>query len=263
MIQLSVFKFKKQSALILFILLNLPVVQAQENYEVQIYSSPTMPKKTTIFELHSNISPIGPKNESNFSHPVHETLEVTTGLFDNFELGFYMFTRINNGTYNYMGSHIRPRITIPTSWNWFMGASLSIEGGFVKSEITNVYDADYEIRPIFDKTIGNNYFSVNPTIDGSFKTKEVGFSPNVKYSYAVNPKYSLGIEYYGVTGNPFRWDSYDIQTHQFYLVTDLYLNPNYEFQFGVGHGSTLSSDVWNVKLILGQRVSWKTKKAKK
>ncbi len=245
------------------ILLNVLSIKAQENYEVQVYTSPTLAKNTTIFELHSNISPSGPKNETDFSNPLHETMEITTGIADNFELGFYLFSRINNGTYNYMGSHIRPRITIPTAWKWFMGASLSVEGGFVKNEITNIYDADYEIRPIFDKTIGKNYISVNPTIDGSFKTSEVSFSPNVKYSYTVNPKYSLGIEYYGNTGNPFRWDSYDIQTHQFYLVTDLYLHPDYEFQFGVGHGTTLSSDVWNVKLIIGQRVNWKKTKAKK
>ena len=246
-----------------YILLNILSVKAQETYEVQVYTSPTMAKNTTIFEIHSNISPTGPKNETNFTHPLQETLEITTGIANNFELGFYMFTRINSGTYNYMGSHIRPRITVPTSWNWFMGASLSVEGGFVKNEITNIYDADYEIRPIFDKTIGKNYLSLNPTFDGSFKTKEVAFSPNIKYSYSANTKYSLGIEYYGNTGNPFRWDSYDIQTHQLYLVTDLYLDTKHEIEFGIGHGTTLSSDVWNIKLILGQRVNWKNKKIKK
>lgn len=259
----SIFFFKQLSFLLFVILLNFQKAQAQENYEVQVYTSPTLAKNTTIFELHSNFSPKGPKNETDFTHPIHNTLEITTGLADNFELGFYMFTRINNGTYNYIGSHIRPRITVPTSWNWFMGASLSVEGGFVKNEITNEYDADFEIRPIFDKTIGKNYLSVNPTLDGSFKTNEVSFSPNVKYAYAVNPKYSLGIEYYGVTGNPFKWDSYDVQTHQFYFVTDLFFNPKYEVVFGIGHGTTLSSDVWNIKLILGQRVSWKNKKATK
>ena len=251
---------KKQSILFAFILLISNTINAQETYEVQVYSSPTTAKKTTIFELHSNSSPTGPKNETDFTHPLQETLEITTGITNNFELGFYLFNRINNGNFNYMGSHIRPRITVPTSWKWLMGASLSVEGGFVKNAISNNYDADYEIRPIFDKTIGKNYLSVNPTIDGSFKTKEVSFSPNIKYSYTVSPKYSLGIEYYGVTGNPFRWDSYDIQTHQFYLVTDLYLDTKHEIEFGIGRGTTLSSDVWNIKLILGQRINWSKNK---
>jgi len=160
-----------------------------------------------------------------------------------------------------LGRHISPKITVPTSWNWYFGTSLSVEGGIVKNSTNDNYDADYEIRPIFDKTIGKNYISLNPTLDGSFKTHETSFSPNIKYSYTVNPKYSLGLEYYGSTGNPFKWDKYDIQTHQFYIVTDLYLDNKHEFEFGIGRGTTLSSDVWNIKLILGQRVSWiKTKK---
>jgi hypothetical protein len=232
-------------------------LRAQETYEVQVYSSPTTPKNSTIFELHSNISPNGPNNETNFSHPLHETLEITTGISDNFEIGFYLFDRVNDGKYNYMGSHIRPRFTVPTSWNWYFGTSISIESGFVKDPLTNEFDSDFEFRPIFDKTIGKNYFSLNPTIDGSFKTHETTFSPNVKYSYNVNPKYSLGLEYYGSTGNPLKWDNYNLQSHLFYLVTDLYLDPKYEFQFGVGHGTTESSDQWNVKLIVGNRVSWK------
>ncbi len=250
----------KKNILLLFLLFAIHNLKAQETYEVQVYSSPTTLKNTTIFELHSNISPTGPKNETNFNHPIHETMEITTGITDNFELGFYLFDRINEGTINYMGSHIRPRITVPTSWNWYFGTSLSLEGGFIKNPITNVYDADYEIRPIFDKTIGKNYFSLNPTLDGSFNTNEVSFSPNIKYAYGVNAKYSLGLEYYGSTGNPFKWDKYDVQTHQFYLVTDLYLDKKHEFEFGIGHGTTISSDVWNVKLILGQRVSWKKNK---
>jgi hypothetical protein len=254
---------KKQNFLLSLFLIVSSTLQAQETYEVQVYSSPTMAKNTTIFELHSNISPTGPRNQTDFTHPVHETLEITTGITPNFELGFYLFNRINNGTFNYSGSHIRPRITVPASWKWFMGTSLSVEGGYVKDVATNNYDADYEIRPIFDKTVGKNYLSINPTIDGSFKTKEVSFSPNIKYSYLVNPKYSLGIEYYGSTGNPFRWDNYELQTHQFYLVTDLYLDIKHEIEFGVGRGTTMSSDVWNIKLILGQRVNWIKNKTKK
>jgi hypothetical protein len=235
-------------------------ITAQETYEVQVYGSPTLAKNTTIFELHSNISPSGPKNNDAFTHPLHETLEITTGITDNFELGFYLFNRYDQDCFTYNGSHIRPRIKVPTSWGWKLGVSLSVEGGFIKNPFTNKYDNDYEIRPIFDKTIGKHYISLNPTIDGSITTKETSFSPNIKYSYSVSSKYALGLEYYGNTGNPFRWDTYDIQTHQFYLVTDVYFDKAHEFELGIGRGTTMSSDVWNIKLILGQKVSWHKQK---
>lgn len=248
--------FKTSLILIALLTISTTALFAQETYEIEVYSSPTTPKNTSIIELHSNTSPNGPKNETNFTHPLHETIEVTTGITDNFEVGVYFFNRMSNGAFNYMGSHIRPRVTIPKSWNWFMGASISVESGFIKDPFTNEFQLDYEIRPILDKTFGKNYISINPTLDGVLKTKEISFSPNVKYAYEINPKYALGVEYYGVTGNPFHWENLDIQTHQFFIVTYLTLNKKHEIEFGIGRGTTLSSDVWNIKLILGQRINW-------
>ena len=245
-----------QLQLLLVFLSLFVTAKAQEAYEIQVYGSSTMPVHTTIFELHSNISPTGPHNKNDFTHPVHETLEITTGITNNFELGFYFFNRINNGGYQYIGSHIRPRIKVPDAWKWNVGASLSLELGFVKDPVTEQTDWDYEIRPIIDKTIGKNYISLNPAFEGVISSQEFSFSPNIKYSYLVHPKCALGIEYYGSFGKPFNWNKYAVQTHQLYAVADLFLHPKYEVIAGIGRGITASSDVWNIRLILGQRVSW-------
>ena len=238
-------------------------LKAQECYEIQVYASEITEKNTGMIELHSNISPKGPNNVSDFSHPVHETVEFTAGVANNFEIGFYLFNRINNGKSEYIGSHIRPRITAPESWGLKWGASLSFEAGFVKDPASDKTSWDYEIRPIIDRTIGKNYLSINPTFDGVFNTSEFSFSPNIKYTYKLHKLYSIGVEYYGVLGKPFSWDKKEIQTHQLYLVTDLELSPDYEINFGIGHGITQSSDQWNIKLILGRRVEFKSKKKQK
>ena len=233
---------------------------AQESYEVQVYASPTLPVRTTILELHSNFSPAGPSAAIHFSHPVHETLEITTGITPQFELGFYIFNRIGDGAFNYTGSHIRPRVTIPESWHWSFGASLSVEAGFIKDPVLHTTEWDYEIRPIFDKTFGKHYFSFNPAFDGSFTTHEFSFEPNFKYAWTVKPKYAIGLEYYGSVGDPLHLDPGHLQTHQLYLVTDLFLHPDYECSFGAGFGMTASSDKLNLKLIVGRRINWKKKK---
>lgn len=241
-------------ALILFSTARL---SAQEAYEIQVYGSATMAPRTTIFELHSNISPYGPRSEkTGYSHPDHETLEITTGVTNNFEIGVYLFNRVNAGKFEYIGSHIRPRVKAPDEWKWTWGASLSGEFGFVKDPATQQTTWDYEIRPIVDRTIGKNYISINPSFEGAVATQEFAFAPNIKYSYLVSPKCALGVEYYGSFGKPFRWDAYDIQTHQFYAVSDLFLDPRYEVIFGLGRGITASSDRWNIRLILGRRVHW-------
>ena len=237
-------------------------IHAQENYEIQVYASEITPTHTTMIELHSNASPKGPDNDLNYSHPLHETVEITNGIARNFEIGFYFFNRINNGSFQYSGSHIRPRITVPESWGWKLGASLSTEAGFIKDPATNSTQWDYEIRPIIDQNIGNHYYSINPAIDGNFTTKEISFSPNIKYSYKLNKVVALGIEYYGVFGSPFNQAKNNEQTHQFHAVTDLDIIKDYEFNFGIGHGITPGSDQWNIKLILGKKIAWKKSKTK-
>ena len=66
-------------------------VFGQDAGEIQVYGSATTPKYTTIIELHSNYTITGPKANQNY-HPFLQTIEVTTGISENFEFGFYIFT---------------------------------------------------------------------------------------------------------------------------------------------------------------------------
>ncbi|HEX5973150.1 MAG TPA: hypothetical protein VFY85_14550, partial [Gemmatimonadaceae bacterium] len=57
--------------------------RAQENYEIQVYGSETMPVGTTMFELHSNYALEG-RREAEAGvlpthHALHETVEITHG----------------------------------------------------------------------------------------------------------------------------------------------------------------------------------------
>jgi len=221
-------------------------VNAQDAGEIQVYGSATTQKYTTMIELHSNYTFEGPRSNTNY-HPFLQTLEVTTGLSKDAELGFYVFTYNLDGKLQYTGSHIRPRIKAPDSWNWPVGASLSTEIGFDKDPFTNDLDWGAEIRPIFDKTMGDHYLAFNPSLGVSFTNKETLFEPNFKYAYASSPKANIGFEYYGNTGKLFSPYKLPNQEHQLYLVLDLFLHPLYEFNFGIGKGLTESSNKVNDK----------------
>ena len=231
---------------------------AQDAGEIQVYGSATTPKYTTIIELHSNYTFKGPKFNEKY-HPLLETIEITTGLSKDFELGFYIFTYNNNGKLQYTGSHIRPRVKAPDSWNWPIGVSLSTEIGFDKDPFTNEKDWGAEIRPIFDKTMGDHYWSFNPSLGVSFTNNVVLFEPNLKYAYASSKKASIGFENFGITGKLLRPYRLPNQEHQLYVVVDLYLHPLYEFNFGVGKGITESSNGLIVKCFVGRRINWKHK----
>ncbi len=234
---------------------------AQDANEIQVYGSATTPKYTTMIELHNNYTFTGPKFNQEY-HPFLQTLEVTTGISENFEFGFYVFTYNNNGKTQYTGSNIRPRVKAPDEWNLPIGLSLSSEIGCSIDPSTHENNWGAEIRPIVDKTIGAHYLSFNPNIGISFSNKEYLFEPNLKYAFSASPKASLGFEYYGNTGkifNPFKLPE---QEHQLYAVIDLFLHPLYEFNLGIGKGLTDASNGTTIKCYVGRRINWKHPKAK-
>ncbi|MBV9988239.1 MAG: hypothetical protein JO301_11190 [Chitinophagaceae bacterium] len=258
----------RKICLALLLIVSLSSLQAQDNYEIQVYSAPTMNRGQTIFELHSNFTFRGNKNIVDGVlpswHALHETIEITHGITDNFELGFYLFTNYTAGYgWKIIGTHIRPRIAAPEKWNLPVGLSLSAEIGWQKKEYSGE-TFSMEIRPIIDKTFGKLYLSLNPTLGVTFqgvdKASAPAFAPNFKASYAVSPKWSLGAEYYGDLGPLNDFEVPAQQNHAIFLVADIYSNPNWEVNFGPGFGLTPATDGLVLKLLLGRRINWKKPK---
>jgi hypothetical protein len=234
--------------------------RAQDNYEIQVYASPTVGKDTTMVELHSNYSfngNVASNGVVSTNHMDRETIEITHGVTPWFEVGFYIFNDIADmGRTNYVGSHLRPRVMAPVSWNWPVGASISFEGGFVKDG----YDPDtwtLEIRPIIDKQLGPVYLALNPVVDLTFKGADAGrgaiFAPDFKFSYQIGKVWAYGIEYYGSWGPFQKFDPIDVQQHQLFFAVDADFDPRWEFNAGYGFGLTPSIDRSIFKVILGRR----------
>jgi hypothetical protein len=241
---------------------------AQDNYEIQVYGADTVPAGSTMVELHSNFTVDGSKTVVDgvqpTNHAEHETVEITQGINDWFETGFYIFTSIQpNGGWNWVGDHIRPRVRVPESWHWPVGVSISNEIGYQRA----AFSADtwtWEIRPIVDRKLGPWYLSFNPTLDRSFHgpgvNKGVEFSPNAKVSYDFTKKISGGVEYYASYGPITGFDPLRQQQQQIVPAIDVDFGPQWEFNFGVGVGVTGSTDHLIVKCIVGRRFDWKKKK---
>jgi len=249
---------------LLLALISARSLHAQGNYEIQVYGADTEPPKSLMVELHSNFTPDGQKRLIGGVYPTnrqeHETLELTEGLTNWSEVGFYVFTSEQNGHgIQWVGDHIRPRVRVPDSWHWPVGVSLSTEIGYQRA----IYSPDtwtWEIRPIVDKALGRWYFAVNPALERTFHGPDVkqgiGFAPGAKVSYDFTKAVSGGIEYYADYGRITAPDTLHDQQQQIFLVTDLNVNPKWEINFGVGIGPTASTDHWIVKGILGRHFSW-------
>ena len=241
-----------------FLLVQLSVYGQADN-EIQVYSSPTIQKGWTIFELHSNHTFRGSDYliDSKSAHWTNETLEITHGVAKNFEIGFYTFTGFApRGGYQYLGNQIRPRVTVPGEWKWPVGASLSAEFGFFRPDKDSKFIWQGEIRPIVDKTVKNWYFTFNPNIEFAISgdNKGVGITPQFKTVYTIKKKVGVGIEYYAALGSfkvilPGR-----LQEHLIGPMIDLYVDPNWEVNTGVLFGLTKNSNHQVVKLLLGRRI---------
>ena len=236
-------------------------LRAQGNYEVQVYGSDLVPKGVTMVELHSNFTASGVKEKIDgvlpTNHQQHETVEITHGFNEWFECGFYIFTSIQaDEGWKYVGSHIRPRFSVPERYHLPVGLSISNEIGWQRP----LFSPDtwtWEIRPIVDKKIDKWYFSFNPTFDRSFRGPEkprgFEFSPNVKFSYDVTKRVAAGLEYYGAYGPVTGFDPLRDQEQQFLPAVDLDFGKKWEFNFGVGVGVTQATDHLLIKAILGYR----------
>lgn len=239
-------------------------VRAQGNYEIQVYGADTEKPGSLMTELHSNFTPEGQKYVVDGVYPTnhqeHETIELTQGITDWSELGFYIFTSEQDGHgVQWVGDHIRPRVRVPDSWHWPIGVSLSTEVGYQRA----VYSPDtwtWELRPIFDKQLGRWYMAFNPALERTFHGPDVklgmDFSPGVKVGYDFTKVISGGIEYYADYGRFGDFYPLHDQQQQIFAVTDLNVSPKWEINIGVGVGPTAGTDHLIVKGILGRHWDW-------
>jgi hypothetical protein len=249
---------------LLFVLLAAAALHAQDNYEIQVYPYELVDKGATMVELHSNFTVDGQKQVVNgvapSNHSLHETVEITHGWTSWFETGFYIFTSVQpDDGWNWVGDHIRPRVSAPESWHWPVGVSLSQEIGYQRAKFSE--DTwTYELRPIVDKKLGRWYLAFNPTFERALHGLNVNqgwvFSPNVKVSFDFSKKISGGVEYYGTLGPTPDFNSLSQQEQQLFPVIDLNVSPKWEINFGAGIGMTQSTDRLILKVILGRRFSW-------
>jgi len=255
-------------ALLVMLLASTGLLKAQNNYEIQVYGSETVAPGSTMFELHSNYTFSGSTQIMDGMLPTqgawHETVEITHGWTSWFETGLYIFTAVPpGGQWNWVGDHIRPRVRVPESWHWPVGASISLEAGYQR----RLFSPDtwtLEIRPIIDKQVGRWYLAFNPSLDRSFHGPSVPqglvFSPNFKAGFDFTKWLNAGLEYYGSVGPVTDFLPIGQQQQQIVPAFDLNVSPKWEFNFGVGVGVTHGTDHLIVKWIIGRRFDFGSKK---
>jgi hypothetical protein len=233
------------------------IVRAQDTFEIQVYEYETVPKGKWNLETHMNFVARGTKMPEGKVAPTdnqfHLTFELTRGITDHFEMaGYLVLAHRPDGGFEYVGTRIRPRVSLPEKWHLPVDISLSAEVGFPR-ETYEENSVTLEIRPIIEKKIGRLQMDFNPVIGRALRgpnEKDWDFEPGVRFGYEVTQKFDLSLEYYGSTGplgDPLPSDE---QVHQLYPGWDLKLNDNVVWNFGIGVGITPTGN----KLVYKSRV---------
>ena len=117
-----------------------------------------------------------------------------------------------------------------------------------------------------DKQLGKWYLSFNPTLERAFHgpgvSQGVVFSPNFKAAYQLTKRVDFGLEYYGSLGPVTGFDLLRDQQQQILPAIDVDFGPDWEFNFGVGIGVTQSTEHLLVKMIIGRRFNFGSRKSK-
>lgn len=274
--------FRALSLLLLWLACQWPTVaRAQDNYEIQVYPSETVAPQTLLTELHSNFTAEGTTTTQFGMLPTqdqeHETLELTEGINEWSEIGFYVFTAEQSGHgVQWVGDHIRPRVRIPPSWHWPVGVSLSTEFGYARPPYSNP-TWSWQIMPIVDQTIGRWYWSVNGTMVADLHVvappanftaperqdyyrnvapKGLTLGPAATATYAPSKYFNFGVEYYSYYGQFGDFVTLHNQQQQFFPVVNLFVSPKWEINVGVGWGATAGTDHLIAKFIIGHYFDW-------
>src|SRR6202046_2280978 len=255
--------------------------RAQDNYEIQVYPSETMAPKTLLVELHSNFTVDGSTTTQFGMLPTedqeHETIELTEGINDWSEIGFYIFTAEKNGNgVQWVGDHIRPRVRVPPRWHWPVGVSFSTEFGYARAPYSNP-TWSWQFMPIVDQTIGRWYWSVNGTMvwdvhvvapPANFTRQQkqlyytdvapkgLTFGPAATLTYAPSKYFNFGVEYYSYYGQWGNFAPLPYQQQQGFPVVNLFVSPKWEVNLGAGWGATAGTDHLIVKCIIGRYFDW-------
>src|SRR5580658_3868563 len=91
----------RRLAIVLALTFRALIAHSQANYEIQVYGAETVPPQTLMVELHSNFTVEGQQQTIDGVYPTyhqeHETVELTEGVNDWSEIGFYIFTSEQDG----------------------------------------------------------------------------------------------------------------------------------------------------------------------
>lgn len=237
--------------------------RAQDIFEIQVYEWETVPRNKWSLETHINFIAKGTKEFDGSAaathHQGHLTFELTRGITEHFEVAGYLVLAVRpEGGFEFAGTRIRPRFSVPKEWGLPLDVGLSIELGFPRP-LYEPNSVTLELRPVLEKSFGQWQLDFNPTVGRALSGRDTGrgfeFEPQAKIARFLklpeNRKLGLGLEYYGSLGSITNFEPVHDQVHIFVPSADIYFSDKTVWNLGLGWGATAAGERLIFKMRIG------------
>lgn len=230
--------------------------RAIDFYEIQIYTTETVPTSHLELELHSNsvTSASGKLAYENLPiYQIHETVEATYGITPYLEIGQYLATgKLQDGEYEYAGSRSKCHFALPFTKDWPIKLGGNVELDYMRYQAED-NPFTLELRPILEWEYRGWSVVANLAFEKPFEgpDHDMQFEPSGEVVYVLLPWLAPGVEYYGDMNQMTHLPALDRQQHFIVPAINLFLTTRLELNFGVGLGLTRASDGTFVKSIVG------------
>jgi hypothetical protein len=246
-------------SLLLFVLMAASQAHAALQDEIQVYTDEINQPGELGLELHVNTTPKGVTQPSYAGevmnhHGLRVTPELSMGLTKTLEVGLYLpMVRSSDGNAQLAGAKARIKwLPIQSNENngWFGGVNLEVSQ--VKSQYAQSARST-EVRTIAGWKNNAWLLAVNPIFGWDLSTGYTHGSPDftlaTKVARKVSESIALGLEHYNGRGRLNQVLPTDQQEKSTYVVID-YEGEPFDFNLGIGKGTTAATDTWTVKGIV-------------
>jgi len=227
--------------------------------EIQVYTDDINKPGEFGLEVHINTTPKGITTPSYPGEIVNHqglrvTPEISMGLTRTVDVGLYLpMVRSAQGQYYAAGAKARIKwlpIQPDENRGWFSGVNLEV--GQVKPQFSESIRST-ELRTIVGWKNNDWLLAVNPIFGWDISTGYTHRSPDftlaTKVMRQVSASVAWGVEHYNGKGRLNNFLPSDQQEKSTYVVMD-YEGEPFDFNVGIGKGTTSATDAWTVKGIV-------------
>ena len=228
---------------------------ARATDEIQLYNADIAEVGQWTVQQHLNYAFDGRK-QPDFpgglvpNHALNGTPEFAYGIFNWWELGFYLPFAASDGQLLSNGAKIRNLFVVPNAdkRDFFYGVNFEFSYNLPRFS-QQIYAM--EIRPILGWRNKDWEFIVNPIVDMSFGAGgETDFLPAARFARKLGEDFFVGAEYYSDLGQIGNFLPLQEQQHTLFAVTDFKVGV-VDVELGLGYGLTPGSDRLIAKTIVG------------